>query len=761
MPDPRKQEKRRKQLKVRQAAERRRFDRQEADYVCRHAIAEFHAGNAPDALRLAKKALAMSPGHSPALELAGRIYFDARQYPDAAYYFGQWRKVHSHPIAIYNCGLAHMKMGRTQEAMADFREFLAATEGTGEAHLSALRMDAHFWCGSLAKTEAVATAAASITPSPGSPDHAEQPPATAPPAPAEEAPRVTVEFLPVTVPNFQNAQAGTLADYALRRRFLELRQSQSFEDLICLSSLQGVDSYVYQQETVRKVLRQFKGRALLADEVGLGKTIEACLALKEYWSRGMVRRALVLVPPSLVAQWKGELSEKFGFAPVSPDGPEFRRDPEKFWKEQPLIVASMGMARLEPHAAILTALPWDMVIVDEAHCLKNRSSANWKLVNALQKRFLLMLTATPVENNLIELYNLITVLKPGLLSTEAEFRKLFVSPGRPKTPRNPERLRSLLAEVMVRNTRSAADVRLPHRVAASVVAPPSPAEAQLYDLVTSFVAGRYRPGGRWEVALEWLQRQAGSSPQALCRSVGRALRENSQLSAGDRREMEALQELAAQIPESGKGRRLGQMLAARSSKIVVFTEFVPTLEYLAQIAESHAVPYALFRGDMSRAEKDASIAAFRDEADVLLSTGAGGEGRNLQFANTVINFDLPWNPMRLEQRVGRVHRIGQTQEVFIFNLCQGGTIEEQLLRVLHDKINMFELVVGEMDAILGALDETGDFAELVLGLWVSAGDAEQREQVFDELAEKFLAAKTQYAKTKELDEALFHRDFEV
>ncbi len=225
--------------------------------------------------------------------------------------------------------------------------------------------------------------------------------------------------------------------------------------------------------------------------------------------------------------------------------------------------------------------------------------------------------------------------------------------------------------------------------------------------------------------------------------------------------MEALQELAAQIPESGKGRRLGQMLAARSSKIVVFTEFVPTLEYLAQIAESHAVPYALFRGDMSRAEKDASIAAFRDEADVLLSTGAGGEGRNLQFANTVINFDLPWNPMRLEQRVGRVHRIGQTQEVFIFNLCQGGTIEEQLLRVLHDKINMFELVVGEMDAILGALDETGDFAELVLGLWVSAGDAEQREQVFDELAEKFLAAKTQYAKTKELDEALFHRDFEV
>ena len=125
----------------------------------------------------------------------------------------------------------------------------------------------------------------------------------------------------------------------------------------------------------------------------------------------------------------------------------------------------------------------------------------------------------------------------------------------------------------------------------------------------------------------------------------------------------------------------------------------------AEICRQRGVRYALFSGDLSRADKDAAIARFRDEADVLLSTGAGGEGRNLQFADTVINFDLPWNPMRLEQRVGRVHRIGQEHDVFIFNFCQAGTVEEHLLRVLHDKINMFELVVGEMDAILGSLDE--------------------------------------------------------
>ena len=117
-----------------------------------------------------------------------------------------------------------------------------------------------------------------------------------------------------------------------------LKHAQSFEDLVCLSALEGVDAYMYQQETVRKVLRQFQGRALLADEVGLGKTIEACLVLKEYWQRGMVRRALILTPPSLVAQWRSELEGKFGLAARVPDTPAFRANPEQFWREEALVV---------------------------------------------------------------------------------------------------------------------------------------------------------------------------------------------------------------------------------------------------------------------------------------------------------------------------------------------------------------------------------------------------------------------------------------
>jgi SNF2 family DNA or RNA helicase len=480
--------------------------------------------------------------------------------------------------------------------------------------------------------------------------------------------------------------------------------------------------------------------------------------------RGLVRKALVLTPPSLVSQWKGELIEKFGLAPVSPDGAEFRRDPLRFWKSEPLVVCSIAQARLDLHATSIAAVPWDMVIVDEAHCLKNRSSANWQLVDSLQKKFILMLTATPVENNLIELYNLITLLKPGLLATEPNFRKTYVTPGKPKAPKNPEQLRTMLGEVMIRNTRAAADVKLPRRIAASVPVTPSKTEEETYGRVSRFVAGRYRQSSGKQAppgALDLMLRQAGSSPQALARSAAHALAEANWLDAAGRRELETIFELAAGVDESAKGIQLGKMLAARQSKAVVFTEFLPTLDHLKLVCEQHDVPYVFFSGELSRAEKDAAIAHFRDHARVLLSTGAGGEGRNLQFADTIVNFDLPWNPMRIEQRVGRVHRIGQDHDVFVFNFCQTGTVEEQILRVLHDKINMFELVVGEMDAILGTLDDARDFAEIVMDLWISGSESGEVEQSFEELARRLLDAKKHHVKVQELDEALFAHDFEV
>jgi SNF2 family DNA or RNA helicase len=750
------QQRRKQLLKQRQADEQREADREEVEFLYRDAYRMHTRGALPIADRLLKRVLVLDPDHVKALTLLAQIHATSEHHAEALAYLRRLRKLTDDPGVLYHLGVVYNQMRQPEKAAECMREFLAASKALREPKWRKWRESAEAICENFRRA----------APMEKPPEPPAKPAATPPPPPnpekPPESPAVGVQFFPVAAPGFTNP--GTVADYFLRRQWIELRLAQNFEDLLCLPSLHGVDTYLYQQETVRRVLRHFKGRALLADEVGLGKTIEACLVLKEYWMRGLVRKALVLTPPSLVSQWKGELMEKFGLVPVSPDTPQFRADPARFWKDEPLVVASIAAARLDAQADAIGAVAWDMVIVDEAHCLKNRTSANWRLVDSLQKKFILMLTATPVENNLIELYNLITLLKPGLLATEAEFRKAYVTPGKPKAPKNPENLRSMLGEVMIRNTRAAADVQLPHRIAATVLVTPSEAEARMYEMVSKFIAGRYRTAAGKKappMALDLMQRQAGSSPQALSRSVARALREDSWVRAEDRRELETILDLASGVEDSAKGARLGQMLAEHAGKAVIFTEFIPTLDHLKHICEARGIRYSLFSGDLSRAEKDVAIARFRDEASVLLSTGAGGEGRNLQFADTIVNFDLPWNPMRIEQRVGRVHRIGQTRDVFVFNFCQQGTVEEQLLRVLHDKINMFELVVGEMDAILGTLDDSRDFAEIVMELWVSGRESGQVEREFEELAKRLLDAKQQQAKAQELDEALFARDFAV
>src|SRR5271170_7543905 len=204
--------------------------------------------------------------------------------------------------------------------------------------------------------------------------------------------------------------------FALRERLARLGLAEGFDELLCVPHLRGIETFWHQTETVRKVLKQFRGRVLLADEVGLGKTVEAGMVLKEYLLRGMVERVLVLVPASLVGQWREELETKFDIPCVTTHDPLLREDPERFWAA-PRIVASLALARRREHADRLLAQSFDLVIVDEAHHLRDRASQSYKLVDSLTKRFLLLLSATPVQNNLIELYNLLTLLKPGIFKT--------------------------------------------------------------------------------------------------------------------------------------------------------------------------------------------------------------------------------------------------------------------------------------------------------------------------------------------------------
>jgi len=169
----------------------------------------------------------------------------------------------------------------------------------------------------------------------------------------------------------------------------------------------------------------------------------------------------------------------------------------------------------------------------------------------------------------------------------------------------------------------------------------------------------------------------------------------------------------------------------------------------------------VYKGELTYAQKNEAIARFEREAQFLLSTEAAGEGRNLQFCRQMINYDLPWNPMRIEQRVGRIHRIGQDREVEIFNLSAEGTIEDYILHILDRKINMFELVIGEMDMILGNLADERDFEEIVLDIWARARSDEEVSVGMEELGEALVKARQAYVETKAYDEALFGQDFGV
>lgn len=217
--------------------------------------------------------------------------------------------------------------------------------------------------------------------------------------------------------------------YLLRERFAHLGLAQGFDELLCLPHLRGIETFWHQVETVRKVLKQFRGWVLLADELGLGKTIEAGMVLKEYLLRGMAERVLVLTPASLVGQWREELETKFDVPCATTHDALLRDDPDRFW-DQKRIAASLPTARRREHAERLSMRDFDLVIVDEAHHLRDRASQSYKLVDRLNKRFLLLLSATPVQNDLVELYNLLTLLKPGIFKTLKEFRAAYMVAGK-------------------------------------------------------------------------------------------------------------------------------------------------------------------------------------------------------------------------------------------------------------------------------------------------------------------------------------------
>jgi SNF2 family DNA or RNA helicase len=544
---------------------------------------------------------------------------------------------------------------------------------------------------------------------------------------------------------------GDLRDGLLGRlreaRAVDPRWSSLVDAAVTVWSRPGFDSlvspphlrftpYAHQEAAALTALRRMRGRAILADEVGLGKTIEAGLVLSELRLRGLVDRVLVLAPAGLVEQWVEELESKFALptSVFTPGGGEEDARPDR-----PVVVASLATARLNRSLGRLTSAPWDLVIVDEAHRVRNPRTASGRLARALSARFLLLLTATPVENRLDDIFHLVSLVAPGLLGSARDFRSHHggaAEAGDSLTGvRDISGLQTRLREVMVRHRRSEVALSLPQRVADTLQVSPTAAEAELYAAVAERirVEGRHAGSARL-LALRSLARLAGSSPAALAGGLTNA----------------AWTDLARAATEIGTPRKTTVLLdLLRRSlpvdrKVVVFSAFRATVEHLAAELAAAEIPAVVYHGSLARADKEKAIAAFRADVPVLLTTEAAGEGRNLQFCHALVNYDLPWNPMQIEQRLGRLHRIGQEHDVVLTNLVGVGSIEERILHVLEAKLNLFELVVGELDMILGRVADELDFEARFFGDYVASRDDTEFADRLARLGEELAAARGDY-----------------
>jgi SNF2 family DNA or RNA helicase len=546
--------------------------------------------------------------------------------------------------------------------------------------------------------------------------------------------------------------------FALRGEMEAIALNPGFDRLITLDC-NTIKELPHQIDVALRVLRPpMGGRAILADEVGLGKTIEAGIILKELAVRGLARRVLILTPASLVEQWQGELESKFFEKFDTPTAPEA-------WRHTHRAIVSYQRAIGARHASEVLKDRWDLVIVDEAHKVKNHTGAIYKFLQQLDRNFVLLLTATPLQNNLRELYNLITLLRPGQLGTWSQFRREYVQRGDPRRARNPEALKELTSQVMIRTRRSSVAhvLNLPPRRTVHPVISLTSEEEALYQGTAHFLRDLYREGffqpsqdeemedqtrrrrrtGRGIFILEVMRllQRLTSSARALADSfetvaTGELVTPEYRVRARD---------LAAQaraVAIHAKLELLTRFLAETPDRVIVFSEHIPTIKLLERRVTELGRPAITFTGSLSRGERSKQLLRFRAEpSGVFLTTRVGSEGLNLQFCNQLVNYELPWNPMIVEQRIGRVHRIGQEREVHIVNFAAQQTIEMHILKLLDQKIKLFQLVVGELDTILGEFGGAETLEQRLADAWLRVESDVEFERELETIGEEILKSR--------------------
>jgi hypothetical protein len=558
---------------------------------------------------------------------------------------------------------------------------------------------------------------------------------------------------------------------------------------------------------------------MLADEVGLGKTIEAGLVIAQRWAERR-RRVLVVVPAILRNQWKQELEQKFFLPCILLDARTLDRmrddggDP--LGGGEQVVIASYHFAAAR--SAEIQRVPWDLVVIDEAHRMRNVLKPGNRIASAIagavQTAPKLLLTATPLQNSLLELHGLISLIDERVFGDDAAFRDGFARAAGDQV-RN-QRLRERLRPLCIRTLRKQVTEYVPftRRVPITQDFFPSDAEQRLYDSVSEYLQREGSlaiPKSQRALITLVLRKLLASSSFAIGATLRRlADRLESDAGSGivfDDLDLEGLDDLADELDEVGpppngsvdgrpdpaalhreleelrgfadlavsiranaKGEALVPALQTAFAqaealgaprKAVIFTESRRTQDYLVELLAArgfagevvqlngqNADPASRALYDDWRARrpagsetlprsvgvKSAIVEHFRERASILIATEAAAEGINLQFCSLVVNFDLPWNPQRIEQRIGRCHRYGQAHDVVVVNfLNRRNAADSRVFELLRDKFKLFDGVFGASDEVLGALESGVDLERRIAAVYQSCRTSEAIEAAFDAL----------------------------
>ncbi len=529
--------------------------------------------------------------------------------------------------------------------------------------------------------------------------------------------------------SFNNRRFAGLHRFRMMELLEEVESYPGFEELLCLQNLPNVVRMQHQTEAVLRALQQMRGRALLADEVGLGKTIEAGLFFKELILHGLMHKVLIVCPSlPLAAQWQSTLYEKFGELALV-FGHDI--DTSLAWHCSRLIT-TYDTLRQPFHVEEMLQHRYDLLILDEAHFLNGEENSDiLETVRKLQKNYFLMLSATPMNQSLRELYNIVTMLRPGHFADLSSFEREFMDQSDPMRARNVGRLRELLHQIMIRNRREDVrqDYEFPRRKAFLHRLKLETSAAEFYRQFRQFLITMARQVSNARVLknVGELAERLCSSPDSLNEQVNVLQRDRQARRILGNENLRRLAEFAIACPDTIVEPKLVaaieilQKHTVNGDKALVFSQFDETARYFHRRLSQTDLGSRCFLYDprQSSVQRIATIQRFAEmRGGVLVCPSEAQEGLDLQFASLMINLDLPWNPMRLEQRIGRIQRIGGKKDVFIFNLVLQGTIEEEIYEICDKRIKMFEEIVGLVEEILGNLGEGDDLESLIRDLYL-------------------------------------------